>query len=489
MFENHPGLKSEPDLIALSEDPLFFNDLRYPVNFHRQKLLLHRASMQYYAKKLRSQQYPVSYFEFSDAQSVLSTVIKSIANQGVTEITVCDLADFILSRRLTQACTVAGIELNWLTSPGFINTQAQNTDYRSKKKRWFMADFYKNQRQRLNILLEKSGEPVGAKWSFDEENRKKIPKKKLPLIPQPNFPPQTDTTQEAAQYVTQNFPDAPGGNTNLLYPATHSDAHDWLSEFLQVRFAEFGPYEDAIVEDENWLYHSVLTPALNIGLLTPSQVVEATLEYANHHKIPLNCVEGFIRQVIGWREFMRATYNDLGVTMRTTNHWQHNYNMPEAFYTATTDVLPVDNAIQRVLNTGYCHHIERLMVLGGFMFLCEIDPDDIYLWFMELFVDSYDWVMVTNVYAMSQNADGGMITTKPYFSGSNYVRKMSHYAKGDWCDIWDALYWRWIFKHSKSLGKNPRWAMMVRNAEKMDTDRKNKLLATADTYLQQLHGK
>ena len=128
------------------------------------------------------------------------------------------------------------------------------------------------------------------------------------------------------------------------------------------------------------------------------------------------------------------------------------------------------------------------MVLGGFMFLCEIKPDDIYLWFMEFFIDSYDWVMVPNVYAMSQNADGGLITTKPYFSGSNYIRKMSHYPKGEWCDVWDALYWRWIFKHSTALGKNPRWAMMVRNAEKMDSERKNKLLGDAEAYLLKLHG-
>jgi len=139
------------------------------------------------------------------------------------------------------------------------------------------------------------------------------------------------------------------------------------------------------------------------------------------------------------------------------------------------------------LDTGYCHHIERLMVLGGVMFLCEIDPDDIYLWFMELFVDSYDWVMVPNVYAMSQHADGGSITTKPYFSGSNYIRKMSHYPKGEWCDIWDALYWRWIFKQADSLAKHPRWAMMVRNANNMDAERKGQLLAMADQYLLELH--
>ena len=492
LFESHPGLTSNPEMVVLTEDPLFFNDARYPVSFHRQKLMLHRASMQSYAKKLRSQDFTVSYFEYAEDASLLSDVIESLTKKGVTEISVCDVADFILSKRLTVACAEAGITLKLLATPGFINTQEQNSEYRSGRKRWYMADFYKWQRKRLGILIDtnsgSSGDPAGGKWSFDDENRKKIPKKKLPQLPELTHPPHTATTREAADYINRYFPDIPGKDANLLYPTTHSDAISWLNEFLNVRFEEFGPYEDAIVEDSNWLYHSVLTPALNIGLLTPAQVIEKTLEYTDNHDVPLASVEGFIRQIIGWREFMRAAYIDLGVTMRTGNHWQHSHAMPKVFYSAKTGVLPVDNAIQRVLNTGYCHHIERLMVLGGFMFLCEIKPDDIYLWFMEFFIDSYDWVMVPNVYAMSQNADGGLITTKPYFSGSNYIRKMSHYPKGEWCDVWDALYWRWIFKHSTALGKNPRWAMMVRNAEKMDSERKNKLLGDAEAYLLKLHG-
>ena len=217
------------------------------------------------------------------------------------------------------------------------------------------------------------------------------------------------------------------------------------------RFEHFGAFEDAIEQGERWLWHSVLTPMLNIGLLTPQQILDRTLDFTTTRDIPLNSLEGFIRQVIGWREFMRATYEDLGVAMRTGNHWQHERPMPAAFYRGTTGILPIDDTIERVLATGYCHHIERLMVLGGFMFLCEISPDDIYRWFMEMFVDSYDWVMVPNVYAMSQHADGGRITTKPYFSGSAYIKKMSHYGPAPWSDIWDGLYWRWIFNHADEL--------------------------------------
>ncbi|MEM9760848.1 MAG: FAD-binding domain-containing protein, partial [Pseudomonadota bacterium] len=235
-----------------------------------------------------------------------------------------------------------------------------------------------------------------------------------------------------------------------------------------------------------WLWHGVLTPMLNTGLLTPRQVLERALAHADKADIPLNSVEGFVRQIIGWREFMRATYQDLGVPMRTTNHWEHLRPIPASFYDGSTGIDPIDDVIQRVLETGYCHHIERLMVLGGFMFLCEFDPDRVYRWFMEMFIDSYDWVMVPNVYAMSQHADGGLITTKPYFSGSNYIKKMSDWGRGDWADTWDGLYWRFIWKHRASLGSNPRWAMMCRTVERMDQDKLEAHLAHAERYLAKL---
>jgi len=309
------------------------------------------------------------------------------------------------------------------------------------------------------FILMDGNTPQGGQWSFDEENRRKLPIKQLPSLP---------------------------ALSSNEYPTTTRDAKLWLDEFLHTRFELFGPYEDAIESGQNWLYHSVLSPMLNVGLLTPDYVVSQALLHAKTYKVPMNSVEGFIRQVIGWREFMRATYEDHGVSMRTGNHWQHTRPMPEAFYKAQTGIDPVDDCISRVNEHAYCHHIERLMVLGGFMFLCEIHPDDIYKWFMELFIDSYDWVMVTNVYAMSQHADGGLITTKPYFSGSNYVIKMSHYKKGPWSEIWDALFWRWIIKNKDKLAGNHRWSMMCKNAEKMDEAKRQQHINTAEQFLKEL---
>ncbi len=489
LFEDHPGFAHKPQQIVICEDSLFFgDDKQYPITFHSQKLMLYRASMRHYAAALSDEGYTVSYVEHDKKESSTYQLVQRLKEQGAAEIYVCDVADYALRQRLLVSCAEASVTLAWLDSPGFINSEEQNVEYRAGRKRWFMADFYKWQRQRLNILVDSKQQPTGGKWSFDDENRKKLPKKKVPELPELVFADETVYSIEAKNYVASKFPNAIAGKVSqpLLYPHTHEQAQGWLDEFLIKRFSEFGPYEDAIVEDQNWLYHSILTPMLNTGLLTPGQIVTAALQHARKNNTPIASVEGFVRQIIGWREFMRATYTDLGVPMRTANHWKHHNPMPDVFYTGTTGMPPVDNAIGRIVETGYCHHIERLMVLGGFMFLCEIEPDAIYRWFMELFIDSYDWVMVTNVYAMSQNADGGLITTKPYFSGSNYVRKMSHYPKGEWCNIWDALYWRWIIKHSASLGKNPRWAMMVRTAEKFEDTRRENYVSIAEEYLQKL---
>jgi deoxyribodipyrimidine photolyase-related protein len=472
----------------LLEDSLFFGDLRYPMRFHKQKLWLHRATMKRYEAGLRDQGFDTHYVEHDEKKpSLIDQLKKSIQPKDRKGETLCaiDPTDFVLEKRMRTACDELGLECKFIPNPGFLNSPEQNREYRAGKKRWFMADFYKWQRQRLDILME-GDDPVGGQWSFDEDNRKKLPKKLVSSIPPILQLKRDQIDREAREYVEKRFADHPGQLDLLCYPTSHQDAKRWLKHFLATRLQQFGDYEDAIVQGESWLWHSVLTPAMNTGLLTPGEVVKATITYAGKHDLPLNSLEGFLRQIIGWREFMRATYEDLGVAMRTTNHWGHQRPMPSSFYNAATSIAPIDNTIERILETGYCHHIERLMVLGGFMFLCEIDPDEIYRWFMEMFIDSYDWVMVPNVYAMSQNADGGAITTKPYFSGSSYVRKMSHYKQAPWCEVWDGLYWRWIWNHVDELGKNPRWAMMCSMAKKMDAEKRQQHLKNAEDFLNRL---
>ena len=257
-------------------------------------------------------------------------------------------------------------------------------------------------------------------------------------------------------------------------------------QFLHHRFEEFGPYEDAIVQHQSILHHSLLSPLINTGLLQPQQVIDALLQYAHTHAIPINSTEGIIRQLIGWREFIRGVYETKGYEERTRNFWNFSRPMPATFYTATTGIEPVDDAIRTVLKTGYCHHIERLMVLGNFMLLCEIDPDEVYRWFMELFIDAYDWVMVPNVYGMSQFADGGLMSTKPYISSSNYILKMSNYSQSDWQATWDGLFWRFMNKQRTFFLKNPRLSMLIHTFDKMNSTQQQKHLENAETYLDQL---
>ncbi|HVG16015.1 MAG TPA: FAD-binding domain-containing protein [Chitinophagaceae bacterium] len=225
---------------------------------------------------------------------------------------------------------------------------------------------------------------------------------------------------------------------------------------------------------------------LNVGLLTPQYIIDEALQYASNHEIPLNSLEGFIRQILGWREFMRAVYELKGREERTKNFWGFTRKIPASFWNGTTGIEPVDITIRKVLETGYCHHIERLMVLGNFMLLCEFHPDEVYQWFMELFIDAYDWVMVPNVYGMSQFADGGLMATKPYISGSNYLMKMSDYKKGEWQDTWDGLFWRFMHTHRGFFLQNPRLGMLVGSFDKMPTIKQKTHLANAEKFLASL---
>jgi len=482
LFAASPALEGAPERVVMIEDTLFFGDERYPARFHKQKLAYHRATMAHWAEHHRRAGLRVDIHAYDGPCSALGPLMRSLAADGIDTVVLADPHDLMLSRRLAAAGRAAGVAVNTRGTPAFINDPLDNRDYRASRKRWFMADFYAWQRRRLDILMD-GDEPRGGQFSFDEQNRRKLPKKERAHLPTLPAIARDEFVEAAIASVERDFADNPGSLQDWHYPVDGASANAWLERFLSERFEKFGPYEDAIVADESWLYHGVLTPMLNTGLLTPRAVLDAALRAGRDNGIALNSVEGFVRQILGWREFMRATYDDLGVAMRTTNHWSHTRPMPACLYDGTTGIEPIDDTIRRILKTGYCHHIERLMVLGGFMFLCEIDPDAIYTWFMEMFIDSYDWVMVPNVYAMSQHADGGAITTKPYFSGSNYVRKMSDHPKGDWCDIWDGLFWRWVIKQSDALAGNPRWSMMVANARRMPEQKRRAHQRVAERYL------
>jgi deoxyribodipyrimidine photolyase-related protein len=472
LFDPHPAVAGS-DVVFLVEDPLFFRQYA----FHRQKLMLHRATMKRYAREVLPKARHVDAHQLAHTGDVVPLVKK--AKCGA--VRVVDPNDDWLLARLTAACSAAGVKLTVLNDPHFLTPQTEIEAFTTGNEKLFFTDFYIRQRKRLKVLLTPDGKPVGGKWSFDADNRKKLPKTVHP--PAPTLPLENAYVREAREYVRANFPDAPGSDTPFTYPTSAAEARAWLTDFLDHRFADFGVYEDAISTRERVLFHSVITPALNVGLLSPREVADAALAHAD--RVPLNSHEGFVRQVIGWREFVRLVYRTRGRRQRTRNYWEYTRPMPAAFYTGTTGIDPVDHVIRGVLDTAYCHHIERLMILGNFLLLCDLAPDAVYQWFMELFIDAYDWVMVPNVYGMSQFADGGGMTTKPYISGSSYVLKMSDFPRGDWCRVWDALYWRFIDRHADFFRSNPRMAVMVGMRDKLGAKLKEHHRA-ADAFLAKL---
>lgn len=441
--------------------------------------------MKFYERSLENKGFKVEYIESQNELSDVRLLIEEMARKSIEKIHIIDPVDNWLSQRIIKAASQVGISIKNHDSPLFINTDTYIREYFSSRKRMFQTDFYKEQRKLRGILLEDNSNPRGGRWTFDAENRKKYPNGKS--VPDIKFPEKNQFVTEAEKYVSKNFPDNPGSiSTSVFYPVTFDEADKWLDDFLIHRFAEFGPYEDAILRGEHFLNHSVLSPILNVGLLSPDGLIKKALVFAQSHDTPLNSLEGFVRQVLGWREFMRAVYILKGREERTTNFWGFSRKIPETFWKGNTGILPVDDVIRKVLHTGYAHHIERLMVLGNFMLLCELDPDEVYRWFMEMFIDAYDWVMVPNVYGMSQFADGGLMSTKPYISGSNYLMKMSNYPKGEWQKIWDALFWRFISVNRDFFESNPRLSMMVRTFDKMSGEKQEAHLSLAEKYLAEL---
>jgi deoxyribodipyrimidine photolyase-related protein len=461
---------------VLVEDALYFRQYA----FHKQKLVLHRASMRRHAAYLKAAGVSVTYIGTESAHS-MRAVVEQIKGQQPAIVHYIDPVDDWLERRLKREAKLAGLTLQRHETPMFLNSVRDLEDYFRDRSRMFMADFYAAQRRRRGILMQ-GRRPTGGRWSFDTENRKRMPKNlEPPVLWRPG--PRDPFVAEAAEYVEQHFAKNPGSAKDFAYPTTSEAADRWLQDFIEHRLALFGDYEDAIVASESTLFHSVLSPLLNVGLLTPAQVLDAALAARD---IPLNSLEGFVRQIIGWREFVRAAYVLKGRQQRTRNFWHHERALPKAFWQASTGLDPADAVISRVLKTAYAHHIERLMVLGNLMQLCGFRPDDVYRWFMELFIDAYDWVMVPNVYGMALYADGGLITTKPYLGASNYLRKMSDFPRGPWCETWDALFWTFLAGHRDVLDQNRRLAMLTRQLDRMPEEKLQAHRAEALRFLASL---
>jgi len=440
-------------------------------NYNQKKLLLHRASMQNFYQELKEiSGAELSYFEYKTDLEEIITKLESL--------TVFDPINKGLKSKIKEITAAAEVELTILENPNFLTSRKQNAQF-FKDHDFFQHQYYKMQRKRLEILIDSDGKPEGGKWSFDAKNRKKFPKDiEIPALPEFN----NKELKPAKKYVEQNFGDNPGDLNDFFYPVNRKEAKKLLADFIQNRLKNFGKYQDAFEKEIVLGFHSLISSSLNTGLLNPNEVIEAVLEYYQSSEIELASVEGFIRQILGWREYVRALYDLESAAMENSDFFKHQRDFPEKFYQAQTGIEVLDDSIKKAADYAYTHHIERLMVLGNFFLLSELDQDQVFKWFMEMFIDAYEWVMYANIYGMSQYSYPKMMT-KPYISSSNYIRKMSHYKSDKWAEIWDGLYWRFLDKNRDKFENNPRMALMLSILDRMDADKLQNHKETAEKYL------
>ena len=450
--------------------------------YHKHKLIHFLASMRHYFDDLKAHNMKGNYYKLNDVDSsYLDKLDHEITTQNIKQIVCFEIEDHFFERKLHSFCKEKNIDLTVLQSPMFVTSRAQFSHYLESEKKPFMKTFYISQRKRLEILVDENLKPIGGKWSFDEENRKKLPKDhQCPITIDKLF--SSSHIDDVKSIVQEQFTDHPGDVKNFWIACTQQQAQNWLHTFIASRFKLFGDYEDAMSIENETLYHSLLSPLLNIGLLTPKDILDEIQLVKD--KIPLNSYEGFVRQVIGWREFIRGIYRHFDDVQQEKNFFNHKRKLSSAWYEGTTGVRIVDDCIKKAIKYGYCHHIERLMVLSNVMLLCEVHPQEVYKWFMELFVDSSDWVMGPNVFGMGQFSDGGIFATKPYICGSNYMLKMSDYKKEPWCLTLDGLYWRFINKHRDFFSKNPRMRLSIGSYDRFSPEKKQTLNKVATQFIE-----
>ena len=450
---------------------------------HKLKILLFLSSMRSYRDELKSKKLKVIYNDCNEdfKLSYEKKLEKIIKEKKIKEVYFFEIEDIFFENKLKSFLNKKNIKFKEIKSPMFLTSRVEFKEYLKDTKRPFMANFYKINRSKFGILMNKDGTPKGGKWSFDEENRKKLPDKlKIPKNLKFKF---TIHTEELKKFIDKNFKNHPGSTDNFWFPTTREQSQKLLDQFLKDKLNLFGDYEDAVSNKSNILFHSALSPIINLGLITPREILEKIKKIEK--KVRINSLEGYVRQIIGWREFMRGIYQNYDKRLEDSNFFNHKNKMKLSWYNGTTGLDPLDYSIKNALNYGWSHHIERLMILANIMNLCQIHPKQVYKWFMEMFVDSSDWVMAPNVYGMGLFSDGGIFATKPYICGSSYFLKMMDFKKGEWCNIMDGLYWNFINRNRKFFQKNPRLSMMVRVFDKMKSERKKLILKAADKFVKE----
>ncbi len=451
--------------------------------FHKQKLILVWSAMRHFAEELRQIGYEVDYHKA--ASSFESALRKHVKRYRPQRLRVMESADFGVSEQLIQEALQRGLSVETTPNTMFVSDkEAFQRESKGKRSR-VMEAFYRKIRKRTKVLMT-GQEPVGGRWNYDAENRQRPPKGlRCPDVPR--YTPDA-VTREVIALVEKKFPEHFGRADTFRWPVTRRDAQHLLNDFLEHRLAQFGPYQDAMVSGQRTLFHSLLSPLLNLGLLDPIELCRrAEAAYADG-KAPMNSVEGFVRQVLGWREYVYQVYHWRMPDYAGMNHLEADAPLPECYWDGNTRMRCMREAVQALLEDGINHHIQRLMITGNFALIAGLNPQQVNEWYWLAYVDAHEWVVTPNVLGMALYADGGILGTKPYAASANYINRMSDYCRGCPCDPraatgtdacpFNALYWDFLARNETKLSNNPRMALAYRNLDR----RKNEDLKAIRTH-------
>jgi deoxyribodipyrimidine photolyase-related protein len=466
---------------------------------HIQKIVGFFSAMRQFTTELQSQQHQVIYIHLNDTnnlQSFEKNIKSLIEREQFTHFEYQFPDEYRLDEQLKNLCQSLTIETSVCDSEHFMSSRNEMGDFFEGKKTFLMESFYHMMRKKHHILME-GDKPLTGKWNYDGENRKKLPKDHKPTSP---LVFQNDVTKIISEIQKTDIKTI--GNIdakNFVWPINRKQSLELLDFFVTECLALFGSYQDAMTPNEWSLYHARLSFSMNVKLISPLEVIQrAILEWEiNPEKIAYHQLEGFVRQIIGWREYMRGIYWNKMPEYATMNYFNHENSLPEWFWSGKTKMNCLKDAINQSLNYAYAHHIQRLMVTGNFALLAGIHPDEVDAWYLGIYIDAIEWVEITNTRGMSQFADGGIVGTKPYVSSAAYIDKMSHYCgscfykkalkTGEKACPFNSLYWNFYDKNEDKLGKNPRIGMMYNVWRKMKPEDKVALLEQADYYLKNIN--
>ncbi len=448
---------------------------------HQKRIAFFFSAMRHFRDQLRKKHWEVHYHQLGrqprkDRGPDFATVLTAdVGRLGPQKLVVALPGDYRVRQSLQQAADRLGLELEVRPDRHFYVSPEEFAEFAGGRKSLVLETFYRHVRRQHDVLMD-NGQPVGGKWNFDEENRKAFGREGPGRLAGPHAFRPDRVTQEVCGLVAARFGDHPGTLDSFDLPVTHAQARTMLRDFIHRSLPQFGPYEDAMWTDEAFVYHSRLSAALNVKLLDPRVCVQKAVEAYQTGAAPLNSVEGFVRQILGWREFIRGVYWLFMPDYAEKNHLQHQADVPPFFWDGQTDLACVRESMQHVVRHGYAHHIHRLMVLGNLALLLGVHPRKFHDWHMAMYVDAVDWVSLPNALGMSQYGDGGIVGTKPYVSTGNYIHRMSNFCGGcrydyraatgeDACPF-TTLYWDFLDRHYGRFQKNPRMSLQIKHVEK-----------------------